>query len=100
MNKKRIGSIRVLGFPIDVYVSKKWPTDDDGSRCFAILESTKGRITKKSGLSQHRAIETMTHEILHEVANGLGIELSEAYVCAIARALYSTGILQAPKLEG
>jgi len=88
----------VLGFPLDVYVCKRWPKIDDGSKCFAYLQSTKGRIVIKSGLSQHRMIETMAHEILHEIAGGLGLVLTESDVCAIARALYSTGILQAPPL--
>ena len=98
MKMKRIGSIKVLGFPLDVYVCKKWPKIDDGTKCYAYLQSTKGRIVIKSGLSQHRMIETLAHEIIHEIAAGLSIVLTEADVCAIARAMYSTGILQAPPL--
>ena len=98
MKKKRIGSVLIEGFPFDVYASKKWPKDSEGKKSRAIIKYMKGEIIIKAGLKPHYFIETLGHEIFHEVTNALGIDINEQDTQAIMRSLYATGIIKAPPL--
>jgi hypothetical protein len=85
-NFKGKDKINVLGQKLKIVYLKK---ENKENRDMGLLDAKEGKIYLSTKMNKNAIEETLLHEIIHALAQKLGIKLSERKVVALSSGLYS-----------
>lgn len=93
---------RILGVDVPT-VWKKQIVETDGKVCQGMAEYTVNEIWLDENMPETQKCHTYFHEIVHHVANSLGMEMEEEEVLRLSRGLWAVlvdnGLLKESKDE-